>query len=299
MATTREIVKRRKSVSNIRKITKTMEMIATARFKKAHDRAVGARPYTEKITQLVATLAAGAQDADDQTAKHPLLRLNTKSHCTVLLVLTSNRGLCGGYNSSVIRLALQQIQALTDDGQQLDLRISGKKGLAALTYKGHIPSGSYTDFDDKTTYAAVEELADEFINLYTKEEIDAVQVVYTRFVSSARHYADLLNLLPLSGLGAEETEQEAPKTDISFYDFYPSVDKILEDLIPTMVRTRLFQCFTEAIVSEQVARMNAMKAATDNAEQMIEALTRQYNRARQSQITGELLDILGGAEALK
>ena len=126
-----------------------------------------------------------------------------------------------------------------------------------------------------------------------------MQVVYSRFVSSARHYGDLLNLLPLSGLGAEETEQEAPKTDISFYDFYPSADKILEDLIPTMVRTRLFQCFTDAIVSEQVARMNAMKAATDNAEQMIEALTRQYNRARQSQITGELLDILGGAEALK
>ena len=296
MATTREIVKRRKSVTNIHKITKTMEMIATARFKKAFDRAVGAKPYTQKISELVGALAGG-----DEMVEHPLLHVNEGSRRTVVLVLTSNRGLCGGYNSNINRLALQHIEELQESGQEIDLRVSGKKGQQALKYKKHPANVGYTHFDDKTTYAMVEELANEFIDLYTRREIDAVQVVYTRFISTARHAAEVLNLLPLSGL---EEEKKPPKeggleTGIEFFEFYPSAIEILQELIPTTVRTRLFQCFTDAIVSEQVARMSAMKAATDNAEQMIEALTRQYNRARQSQITGELLDILGGAEAIK
>jgi len=296
MATTREIVKRRKSVTNIRKITKTMEMIATSRFKKSFTRAVGAKPYTKKISELVGALAGG-----DETVEHPLLRVNEESQRTVLLVLTSNRGLCGGYNSNINRLALQHIEELKAEDQEIDLRISGKKGQQALKYKGHVADVNYAQFDDKTTYAMVEELANEFIGMYTRREIDAVQVVYTRFISSARHTAEVLNLLPLSGLEEEEKQPEEGtlETGIEFFEFYPSALEILQELIPTTVRTRLFQCFTDAIVSEQVARMSAMKAATDNAEQMIEALTRQYNRARQSQITGELLDILGGAEAIK
>jgi len=293
MATAREIVRRRKSVSNIRKITKTMEMIATARFKKAHDRAVGAKPYTEKLTELAGMLAAGAR------VEHPLLEVNDQSRRRVLLALSSNRGLCGGYNGNVIRLAFQQVEKLQKDQQQVDLHISGKKGLQAFRYKKYKPAGSYTHFDEKTTYEAVEKLADEFIELYTQKKIDGVEVVYTRFISSAKYYADVLQLLPLGGLAEQDEDGESIQADISFYDFYPSAEEILQDLIPNTVRVRLFQCFIDAIVSEQVARMSAMKAATDNAEQMIEALTRQYNRARQSQITGELLDIMGGAEALK
>jgi F-type H+-transporting ATPase subunit gamma len=293
MATTREIVKRRKSVTNIRKITKTMEMIATAKFRKTHDRSVGARPYTEKIAELVATLAAGAGQAD-----HPLLGENQDSNRTVLLVLTSNRGLCGGYNSNIIRLAAQQVRLLTDSEQEIDLRVSGKKGLAALKFMGHSANVGYTDFDDKVTYNSVEVLADEFIDLYCKKEIDAVRVVYTRFASSAKHYAEVLNLLPLSDLVQDQPE-ETPSVSMEDYIFMPSAGEILSELVPATVRTRLFQCFMDSVVSEQVARMSAMKAATDNAEQMIQALTRQYNRARQSQITSELLDILGGAEALK
>jgi len=296
MATTREIVKRRKSVTNIHKITKTMEMIATARFKKAFDRAVGAKPYTQKISELAGALASG-----DEKVEHPLLRVNEGSQRTVVLVLTSNRGLCGGYNSNINRLALQHIEELKGNGQEIDLRVSGKKGQQALRYKGYRANVNYTQFDDKTTYAMVEELANEFIDWYSRREIDAVRVVYTRFISSARHTAEVLHLLPLSRLEGEPQpgKKGAEETGIEFFEFYPSAREILQELIPTTVRTRLFQCFTDAIVSEQVARMSAMKAATDNAEQMIGALTRQYNRARQSQITGELLDILGGAEAIK
>ena len=295
MTTAREIVRRRKSVANIRKVTKTMEMIATARFKKAHDRSVGTKPYTEKITQLSYRLSA-----DGRSEGHPLTQVNEQSGRTVLLVLTGNRGLCGGFNSSIMRLACRQIEKLQQAGRQVDLRVSGKKGQQGFTYKGYTPAGRYTHFDEKTRYEAVEALANEFIELYTGRQIDAVQVVYTRFISSAWQHAELLSLLPLRELNEEgETEEPLPATDIGFYDFYPSAKELLEELIPMTVRTRLFQCFMDAIVSEQVARMSAMKAATDNAEQMIGALTRQYNRARQSQITGELLDIIGGAEALR
>jgi F-type H+-transporting ATPase subunit gamma len=270
-----------------------MEMIATARFKKAHIRAVGAKPYTEKISQLVAALGGG-----EDCVEHPLLRKNEDVNRTVLLVLTSNRGLCGGYNSNVIRMASHQIKLLGDAEREIDLRVSGKKGMGSLRFMGHKINIGYTEFDEKTTYETVESLADEYIDLYSRGEIDAVRVVYTKFVSSARHYAEVMHLLPLGGLG-EEQEEEKASSQVEEYIFSPGAEEILNELIPTMVRTELFQCFIDAIVSEQVARMNAMRAATDNAEQMIRALARQYNRVRQNNITSDLLDVVGGAEALK
>ncbi len=296
MATTREIVKRRRSVANIRKITKTMEMIATAKFRRAMNRAVGSKPYTEKIAELVSTLRAGAG-----TVIHPLMEEHTESSRVVLLVLTSNRGLCGGYNGNIIRLANQQIQQLTHSHStmDIDLRVSGKKGISALRYAGHEIYHSYTEFDDKITFAQVEEFADELIDLYGHKQIDGVRVVFTRFISSARHYADVLDLLPIRAPAPEEIDEEMSDFNIEEYLFSPTMEEILSELVPVAVKTELFQCFMDAVVSEQVARMSAMKAATDNAQQMIQALTRQYNRARQTQITGELLDIIGGAEALK
>jgi len=294
MATTREIVKRRRSVANIRKITKTMEMIATAKFRRALNRAVGAKPYTEKIVELVFTLTAASEQA-----VHPLLGENTESNRVVLLVLTSNRGLCGGYNGNIIRQANLQIQEFKDNKTELDLWVSGKKGISALRYVGHEISHRYTDFDDKITIAQVEELADELMDLYRNKQIDGVRVVFMRFISSARHYAAVLNLLPVRSLTEEETDEETPDIRIADYLFSPTAEEILDELIPITVQTELYQCFMDAVVSEQVARMRAMKAATDNAQKMIQGLTQQYNRARQSQITGELLDIMGGAEALK
>jgi F-type H+-transporting ATPase subunit gamma len=294
MATTREIVKRRRSVANIRKITKTMEMIATAKFRRTLNRAVGARPYTEKIAALIATLMAGSDQAI-----HPLMEENAESKRVVLLVLTSNRGLCGGYNANIVRLARQQIQQLADSENEIDLRVSGKKGISALRYAGHEISRRYTDFDDKITFVQAEELADELIDLYGNKQIDGVRVVFTRFISSARHYADVLPLLPIRAPAPEEFDEEASDVRIEDYLFSPPAEEILSELVPVTVKTELFQCFMDAVVSEQVARMSAMKAATDNAQQMIQALTRHYNRARQSQITAELLDIMGGAEALK
>lgn len=293
MASAREIVKRRKSVRNILKITGTMEMIARARFKKAHDRAVGSRPYTENIARLVSTLAGGVGEAS-----HPLLAENRDCNRAVVLVLTSNRGLCGGYNGNIIRMSVRKLEQMRKRKQEIELRVSGKKGIQYFKFAGGSSVYNYTQFDDKTTYAEVEKLADEFISLYEAQEINGVHVVYTRFVSSAKFYPEVQQLLPVVSLEADPAEVAA-RVNIEEYFFSPNAEEILSELIPATVRARLFQCFSDAIVSEQVSRMRAMKSATDNAEQMIQALTRQYNRARQSQITSELLDIMGGVEAIK
>ncbi len=240
MASAREIIKRRKSVSNICKITRTMEMIATARFKKAHDRAVGARPYTEKIAHLVSTLSAGGGSLD-----HPLLRENDESGQTVLLVLTSNRGLCGGYNGNVMRMATKEIKQIESEGQQPELRASGKKAAQYFKFIEQPAHAEYSHFDDKTTYAQVEELADELIGLYTRKEIDGVRVVYTRFISAAKFHPETLSLLPLTQLEPEQIEP-AGKAGAEDFIFSPSAQEILSELIPTTVRTRLFQCFIDS-----------------------------------------------------
>jgi len=294
MAKSREIIKRRKSVANIRKITKTMEMIATAKFKKVHDCAIGAKPYTQTIGKLVSTLAG-----DRNQIAHPLLEENPDTSRVLLLVLTSNRGLCGGYNGNILRLATEQLDQLQREEHETELRVSGKKGISYFKFSGIETDAAYTNFDDKTAYADVEPLANEFIKLYTDRQIGSIRIVYTKFISAARHQPEVLTLLPLGDLHPTSPYEEEIPFSQPDYLFSPSAEEILDQLIPTTVRAILFQCFLDAIVSEQIARMRAMKGATDNAQKMIEALTRQYNRARQTQITGELLDIVGGAEALK
>ena len=304
MPNTREIIQRRQSVSNICKITKTMEMIATSRFKKAHNRTVGSKPYTNNIAHLIASLAAGRG-----SVAHPLMRANRKTDKNLILVLTSNRGLCGGYNSNVLRLAndlirqhkeKRTIKPFPEESKDnVDLWVSGQKGIRYFKFINQPVHTGYTDFDAKTTYSAVEALAEVFINLYRQRKITTVQIVYTRFFSASKFEAEVLNLLPLSSLDSHHPQKDKELIHIDEYIFSPAVETIVERLIPAAVYARLFQCFTDAIVSEQVARMRAMKAATDNAELMINNLTREYNRARQSQITSELLDIMGGVEAIK
>jgi F-type H+-transporting ATPase subunit gamma len=293
MANSREIVKRLKSVGNIRKITGTMEMIATAKFKKAFDRAVGSRPYSEKIAQMVSTLAACGTES-----QHPILQVNDQSNTTLLLMLSANRGLCGGYNGNVIRQSVKKINAIKEKGENLYLLVSGKKGMQYCKFAKFTVEKSYDQFDDYATYEQVEALANEIISLYTRKKIDRVKVVYTRFASTSRYFVETMNLLPLTNL-TPVTEDETAATTNDDYIFSPSAGDILDELVPATVRVSLYQCFMDAIVSEQVSRMSAMKAATDNAKDIISSLGRQYNRARQTQITNELLDIMGGVEAMK
>ena len=296
MAKARALDKRRKSIKNIRKITRTMELIATARFKKAMDRASAATAYTRRITQLVADLAnSGLQ------VSHPLLESRDEIRSAALLVLTGNRGLCGGYNSNVLRASLVRYKELRELTANSRLEVSGKRGITAFRFREIAPQSTYTHFEDKVRFEEVETLANRFLEEYITGKLDRLDVAYTRFDSISRQVAVVETLLPLSSLGETNSAGETPAAGLvqSQYEFLPSAESILEEVVPTSFKVKLFKCFLDAAVSEQVARMVAMKAATENADKIIKHLTMTYNRARQSQITGEIMEILGGVEALK
>ncbi|MDX1964893.1 MAG: ATP synthase F1 subunit gamma [Pirellulales bacterium] len=293
MAKARALDKRRKSVKNIRKITRTMELIATARFKKAMDRASAATAYTRRITQLVADLAnAGLK------VSHPLLEERPEVKTARLLVLTANRGLCGGYNGNVVRQGLSRWEELRSTLPAAKLEISGKRGISAFKFRGHAPDLTYLHFEDKPSFAQVEELANRYLEEFLRGELDRLDVAYMRFEGIARQTAVVETLLPLGAIAGAAAAQPAAGATTD-YEFLPSAESILEEVVPTSFKIKLFKCFLDAAVSEQVARMTAMKAATENAGDLIKALGTAYNRARQSQITGEIMEILGGVEALK
>lgn len=296
MAKARALDKRRKAIRNIRKITRTMELIATARFKKAMDRAHAATAYTRRITQLVKNLATAGLEVT-----HPLLIPREKTNKAVLLVLTANRGLCGGYNGNVQRAAFTRLDELKAAIPSVELQISGKRGIAAAKFRNITPQESYTHFEDKPSFEEVEVLANRFLERYATGELDRLDVAYMKFESVARQYAVIETLLPLSGLeGMDGNEKHADSASSqSMYEFLPSAQSILEEVVPTSFKVKLFKCFLDAAVSEQTSRMVAMKAATKSAGDRIKQLSMQYNRARQSQITGEIMEIIGGVEALK
>lgn len=286
MANRRAIVKRRKAVRNIKKITRTMQLIATARFQAAMNRAVASRPYTDKLSALVADLSGVAEDF-----RHPLMDVRRENR-SALLVLTSNRGLCGGYNSNVLRAAVAHLEQLARKGVTTDVHMVGKKGASAFKFQRRAVLETITDIDDKPRFDQVEPLAQALIDSFLSGEVDSVDLAYMRFHSAGRQAPEVVRLLPLSRPEAKAVGRRAD------FEIRPSAEKLLNQLLPMTVRMRVFQAFNDAAVSEQIARMAAMKAATEAAEEMIGTLTRKYNRARQTQITLELLDIVGGANAL-
>ncbi len=291
MAKARAIIKRRKAVANIRKITRTMQLIATAQFQAAFNRATRAKPYTERLTEMVEQLWRGQDELD-----HPLLRVNTESRRSRLVVITSNRGLCGGYNAGLLRAALDHIRIREEAGDTLDLHVTGRKGIGYFNFLRRPMAWTDTRFEDKPQFGDVEHLASEIIETYEQREIDSVHVTYMKFISAGMQRVQTMQLLPIEP--PSEVGAGPPALSVQ-YDFTPPADVLLGELLPEAVKIRLFQCFIDAAVSEQIARMVAMKSATDAAGDMIRTLGRQYNRARQAQITLELLDIVAGAEALR
>jgi F-type H+-transporting ATPase subunit gamma len=293
MAKARALDKRRKSIRNIRKITRTMELIATARFKKAMDRATAATAYTKRISQVVADLAgAGLQ------VKHPLLESREKTNNATLLVLTANRGLCGGYNSAVMRQAFARLDELKNSVPSVRLEVSGKRGISGFKFRKIEMNETYTQFEDQPKFLEVEQIANRFLEEYIAGKLDRLDVAYTKFFSSSKQGPVVETLLPfaaLDGAGASGEKKESTKQ----YEFLPTAESILEEVVPASFKVKLFKCFLDAAVSEQIARMVAMKSATENASEMIKELSSAYNRARQSQITGEIMEIIGGVEALK
>jgi F-type H+-transporting ATPase subunit gamma len=299
MANPRVLVKRRKAVRNIRKITRTMELIATARFKKAMDRANEAAAFTRKITELAAELSATAGEVS-----HPLLQKHEAVKNSILLVLCSNRGLCGGYNATILREANHAIRQAAQDNIPLHLELSGKRAINYFRYQGVKPEHAFTQFEDKPRFDEVDVIAERYLRDFISGTVDRVEVAYMKFHSAGVQKPALETLLPLEETAPSTapvprpagTRAAGPKVE---YEFLPSADNILAELLPVSFKVRLFKCFLDAAVSEQIARRVTMTQATENADEMIKTYTRQYNRARQAGITKEILEVIGGAEALK
>jgi len=290
MAKARALDRRRKSIRSIRKITRTMELISTAQFKRAMDRATAAAAYTRRITALVGHLAHSGLEVT-----HPLLMPRPEPKRAILLVLTANRGLCAGYNGNVVRLATARYHELQNIVPEVRIEMAGKRGISAFRFRKLPMAETFTHFNDKPSFAEVDVLAIRYLLDFADGALDRLDVVYTKFESASRQQAAVETLLPLGELAGPEASAHAGETQ---YELLPSAASILDEVVPTSFKVKLFKCFLDAAVSEQIARMVAMKAATENADGMISHLSMAYNRARQGQITGELLEIIGGAEAL-
>jgi F-type H+-transporting ATPase subunit gamma len=288
MAQIRELKKRMVAVRTIQRITKTMQMIATAKFTAALARAKATRPYTDRIRGLVGEVALAAGD----DFSHPLMKSpTTPAKRELVLVISSDRGLCGAYNGNVLRKASQAVKSLKAGGTTAVVETVGKKAVAYFRF-AKIDIAERHTFGDKPQFAQVEALAKRLMADFSEGKYDKVHVAYMRFVSNAKQVPEVMQLLPLAAPAAGAGSS-------SNYEFSPSGAELLSDLLPKSVVVSLFQAFNDAAVSEHVMRMVSMKAATDNAGALGRTIRRNYNRARQARITTELTEIVSGAAALE
>jgi F-type H+-transporting ATPase subunit gamma len=287
LATPREIKKRINSVKNTRKITRTMEMVATSKAKKMSNKANASKPYAEKISELASSLGSLAANVNS-----PLLRKPEVIKKVGLLVVTANRGLCGGYNGNVIRLARARMHELKSQGIEVDLYVVGKKGISFFKYAKESVVQSFTNLDDKSGYDVAEGYANIFKELFISGKIDKVEAITTVYHSSANQKAEIVSILPI-----EPPKGSNKSSGMVIYE--PSPEKILESLLPEVINMSFYKLSLEAVTSEQIARRVAMKSATDAASEMIKLLTRGYNRVRQAKITQEISEIVAGADSLK
>lgn len=288
MATSKEIRSRIASVQNTKKITRTMELVSTAKAKKAVDRVIASRPYADKIAELIRSLAAQGEVAD-----HPLLRKHAHIRRVLIAVVTANRGLCGGYNANVLRAAIQRIDEYKKKGVEVTTHLIGKKAVSYFNYQKLPFEASFTHIDDKVSFAEAQKFADEYMERFSLEAVDRVEVIYTRYLSASVQRPVVETVLPV-----EIPEEEKKQKTLPFL-FEPDPQAILQALLPKAIRQNFYQSLLDAVASEQIARRIAMKNATDAASDMIKSLTLQYNRVRQAKITQEIAEIVGGAAAIQ
>src|SRR3954469_4771849 len=294
MASGQERVLRRRirSVQSTKKITRAMELIAASRIVKAQQRVAAARPYSEQITEVIRQLAASGAGLD-----HPLLQPRDEIKNVGFIALTADRGLAGAYNASIIRTVERAVAERRRHGADYTRAVAGKKAESYFRWRGYNIAYAGTGFSEQPRYENAKDLADAIIEQYQEGEIDEVQLVYTRFLSMGSQRVVSRKLLPLdTGAIAERSDDEGPT---AAYEFEPEPGEILEQLLPRYVEARVFAALLEAAASEQAARQRAMKAATDNAEDLIKTLSIDANKLRQAGITTEIMEIVGGAEALR
>jgi len=290
-ASLRELRERNRSVRATQKITRAMELIAASRITKAQAAARATLPYTRELNHAVAAVAAYPD------ISHPLITEREDVKRSAMLVITSDRGLAGPYSSNVLKLAEKLTQTLTDEGRGIVTYVAGRKGIGYYQYRKRELAGSWSGFSDKPAYANSDEIANELIQrfLAAPEDggVDEIQVVYTRFESMLVQQPRVRRILPLQVVHSTEPHDLLP-----LYEFEPDAATVLDALLPLYVRNRIHFYLMQAAASELASKQKAMKTATDNAQQLIENLTRQINQARQAKITQEITEIVGGAAAL-
>jgi F-type H+-transporting ATPase subunit gamma len=294
MASLRDTRKRIKTVKNTQKITKAMKMVSAAKLRRAQDRVLAARPFADKIAQTAAAVAKRAEAQGE--APHPLLvtRPGAKQGGTVeLLVITSDRGLCGAFNSNVVRRALRYRFDHKDTHKEVKIASVGRKAAEAMKREKIAVRSDNVGLLDRISFQAAAELAFTYAEAYVAGEIDALHLVYNEFVNAATQRVVVAQVLPI-----EPAELKEGETLIE-YEYEPSRDELLASLLPRQLATRIYRALLESNAAEHAARMSAMDNASKNAKEMVDTLTLDYNRARQASITKELMEIIGGAEALK
>jgi F-type H+-transporting ATPase subunit gamma len=289
MAKGRELKGRIRSIENTRKITRTMEMVATSKMKRAQDRVIAARPYARALAEVISSLYS-----PELAESFPLLRQPATMKRVAVILLTSNRGLAGGFNANLIREARGLLTRLDQEGAETQLHIVGKKGLGYFRYVGRAVASSRTDITDRPTAENAAELVDDLIRQFAAGELDAVYVVYAKFNSALSTPPTTDRILPVTPPVEKSGERRGLRHD---YLLFPSAHAILTELLPSYVRNSAYRALVETAAAEQGARRTAMKNATDNAGDILNVLRRTFNRARQAQITQEIAEIVGGSAA--
>jgi F-type H+-transporting ATPase subunit gamma len=292
-ANSKTIRKRIKSVASTKKITKTMEMVATSKLKRTQGRVMQSRPYTEALRNLMGTLGSSIESLGIS----PLFERRDPMERVLVLLITANRGLCGGFNTNLVRLCRDHLRALEGEELQPLLHVCGKKGASALRFRGESIESLRTDLSDNPSFEDADEIAAPLLEAFLGGEVDRVDVIFADFQSTARQPPTVLTLLPV-GSEPEEHKPEEGEFETDFL-FEPSPAELLEELGPLYVKQVMYRVLLSSVASEQFARRTAMKNATDNAADMEKSLTQAYNKARQAAITQEIAEIVGGAAALE
>ncbi|MDH4128364.1 MAG: ATP synthase F1 subunit gamma [Spirochaetota bacterium] len=294
MATVREIKTRISSVQNIKKITETMEKIATAKVKKNTDRLLNSREYYLSLVRVMSNIISFIRE-EHENLDHPLIKEHLENKNCLILVVSSNRGLCGGYNHGVLNQAKKLYNTLKEENKNVKMYAVGKKGIQFFKFSKISLEKSFVDIDDNVTYERMTKLSDDLSEHYSSETVDEIYLVYTKYYSIAHQKPVVEKILPFEFKADEELSKEEYR---AIYIVEPNLKDFLNYILPITLEVKLFNTILETNLSEQIARKIAMKQASDSAGEMIKDLTLIYNRIRQSKITKEIIEIIGAAKAL-
>src|SRR5947208_11997729 len=303
MQTQRDVQNRIGSIKNVEKITRAMEMVAAARLRRAEQRIEALRPYAGAIRRMTRQAAEAAENVPSL----PILQEHDEQRRVGLLLVTGDRGLAGAFNSQILRAGLRAASEHESDGRSVVYYASGRRGVSSLTFRGKELAGRYVGFTDRPGYANAREIAEDLMATYVDDEVDVVEIFYNGYISPLRQVVRRETLLPLqraSVMGEEDEDEEEPDreepahTHRALVEYEPGPEEILQRLVPDYVEISVYRALLESTASEHGARMTAMRNASENAGELIEDLTLEMNRARQAEITQEILEVVAGAEGL-